>query len=351
MRVGLGLQSAVRNSTTYLQRGTIRYSLTPLTFPASDMAERVIPARVWQFTLLAALVFAAPLGAQQQAGGTYDIEGLFLQGYMFMLDAEKLEGQKNFTGSYYKYQEARDVFDSVARAQPGWQTNMVNFRRNFIRKKMEEVRQRERDRRAASGTGTSGPNLDLLPPLDNPPAPGSPSVPAPPQTLPDIPANPRAPIDDRLGEMQRQIGRYSAENQRLQDTMTAREGELFKVKQELLANKQELNAALEKQIELQNKVDTADQKRDRELGELKKRLEETTTALARATKIQDEATTRIDGLMSELSQARESDRAPEQGKGSAGRGAQPDAGADPEQGGQQGDGGPARREPAPEGPP
>lgn len=246
--------------------------------------------------------------AQQPVPGGYDVEGLYLQGYILMQDAEKLEGQKNFAGAYYKYEQASGVFDSVARTNPSWQTRMVNLRRTLIRKKMEEVRQRERDRRTTGGSSAPNqPPADLLPPLDNT-APPSPLLPpqAPPSILPGIapPAN-AAPIDSRLADMQRQVAAYATENQRVQEAMQAKEAELFKVKQQLLENKQELNASLQKQIDLQNKVDTADQKRDRELGELRKQLEETTSALVKATQIQDEATTRIDELLGELRTARE----------------------------------------------
>ena len=90
----------------------------------------------------------------------------------------------------------------------------------------------------------------------------------------------------------------------MQRQLQARETELFQVKQDLLTSRREYNEALRKQVDLQNKVDTADRKREREVGEIKKQLEAATAALEKAKGVESEATTKIDAILAELANAR-----------------------------------------------
>ena len=100
--------------------------------------------------------------AAQQATKEYDVEGIYLKAYMLVQDAEKLENQANFAGAYFKYKESSDILDSVARGYPNWRPTMVSFRRNLVRKKMEETKQRERDRRnTAAGASPGQPGKRL----------------------------------------------------------------------------------------------------------------------------------------------------------------------------------------------
>lgn len=243
----------------------------------------------------------------QQGAGRIDVEGTYLQGYMLWQEAEELEARRQYAAAYFKYVEANQIFDSIAQTHPNWQTGMVNYRRSLIRRKAEEVRQLERQRRSGGEESAAAGPQELLPPVDRtptpPPAPSALSVPS---ALPPVPGvQTGTPLDRKLTEMQSQLSAYAAENKRLQESMQAKEAELFKTKQDFLSNKQELNAALQKQLDLQGRLDTADQRRNRELGELRKQLEETNAALKKATEAQEEATQRIDSLLQDLSTARQ----------------------------------------------
>lgn len=253
--------------------------------------------------LVAAALIASPAPAQQKPGA-YDVEGVYLKGYMMVQEADKLERQGNFTGAYYKYKEAGEIFDSVARSYPAWQTSMVNYRRNLVRRSMEQARQKERTRRA--GTAPAG-SAELLPDLDASGAPFNDSTPPPPTTVrPAVPATPPPTgLDRQIGQMDQRLQGYSSQTAELQQRLQARENELFEVNQKLLASKREITAALQKQIALQNQVDSAGTKHERETASLKKQLETATAALEEASKTQNEATSRIDSLLQELAAARQ----------------------------------------------
>ena len=248
-----------------------------------------------------------PLAAQQNPG-SYDVEGVYLKGFMMVQEAEKLERQGNYAGAYFKYKEANEVFDSVARGYPDWQASMVNYRRNLVRRNMEQARQKERARREErSGLGGTAGGAELLPNVDESGAPFSEATPPPPATVrPTVPATPAAGgLDRQIGQMDQRLQGFNTQSAELQQRLQSREAELFEVNQKLLASKREINAALQKQIELQNLVDTASVKRDREVSSLKKQLEMATAALEQASQSQNEATTQIDGLLQELSAARQ----------------------------------------------
>jgi len=294
-----------------LQLDRDSYTARPIANPLPPPAAAMFPHISRILSLAVALAVSAiipPLAAQQKPAA-YDVEGVYLKGYLMVGEAEKLSRQGNYAGAYFKYKEASEVFDSVARGYPDWQPGMVNNRRNLVRRDMEQARQKERARRndqrqnsPADGTA------ELLPPLDSSGAPFNDAMPPPPTTV--RPAVPVAPgpsgIDRQLGQMDQRLQGYSSQTAELQQRLQQRESELFEVNQKLLASKREITTALQKQIELQNKVDSADTKRDREVASLKKQLETATTALEEASKTQSEATTRIDSLLQELAAARQS---------------------------------------------
>lgn len=233
--------------------------------------------------------------------------GIYLKGYMLVMDAEKLEKQNNFAGAYYKYQEAGKIYDSIARNYPNFNPDMVSFRRRAIRQKLVETSQKERERRQAAAT-TAGLNAgatgDLLPPIDGG-APFSDSPPPPAVVRPAASTSTGNVVDAQLNQMQTRIASYDRETEALKRTLEQKEEELLQVKQRLLESTRQANEALRQQLDLQSKLDTADARRARETGELKKQLEETTAALERANALQQEANAKVEGLLTELTSARE----------------------------------------------
>ena len=238
--------------------------------------------------LAAFLCLRSEVLAQRTVSGAYNPDAVYLQAYMLMLDAEKLENQKNYAGAYYKYQDASNLFDSVARTSPDWQPQIVNVRRGLIRRKLEEVRALERERR------TSG-SADA-PPSALPAASG-----AAVEVLPGIPAQNHggtgaSPIDSKLADYQTQLNQRQNRVEDLQKSLEQKTAELFKVKNEL-------NDSLRAQLDLKSKLETASTKGDRQKSELEKQVKQLTEALQQATRVQEEAKQKIDSLVAELSTA------------------------------------------------
>ncbi len=93
------------------------------------------------------------LTQEEKAAAEFNPDAVYLKAYMTILDAEKLEGKQDFAAAFEKYRAASDLFEAVATSAPNWQTAIVGVRRGLVRKKMEEVQLRERNRR----TGTEAP--------------------------------------------------------------------------------------------------------------------------------------------------------------------------------------------------
>ncbi len=248
-----------------------------------------------------ALTFSAPLAlVQAQQPQQTTAEGVFLQAYMLKNEAEKLEDQKNYAAAWYKYKSASDLFDSVARLNPNWEPNMVNYRRSLIRKSMERTQNLERERRGvATGapSATAGTEAPLPTPAGVEMRPAFPVQPQPGVAQPSV--------DSVISGVNSNLNRNQADYQKIQDVMAGKEKELFETKSKLLSAKKELEAYMQKNLELSSKLTTAEQRKDREVASLKKQLEELTAALNKAKTLQDEAISQIDALTGELGSARE----------------------------------------------
>ena len=77
----------------------------------------------------------------------------YLQGYLTMLEGDRLQRTKDYVGAYVKYRDARDTFDAVHAGDPSWNVEIIDYRRRKIRESMEEVRRLEVERRASAQAG------------------------------------------------------------------------------------------------------------------------------------------------------------------------------------------------------
>lgn len=122
------------------------------------------PCPRWQFTLaIAAICGALTSGALAQQATGEDPGPLYLDGYLMVEDAAKLEQQGKFAEALRKYNDAKNVFDTIARNHPGWRPEVVNFRRG----KVNEAVARCRPRVPGTGANTVGvknyPSPDRIP--------------------------------------------------------------------------------------------------------------------------------------------------------------------------------------------
>lgn len=83
---------------------------------------------------------------------------IYLQGHHALKDGTDLENRSDFDGAYFKFKEARDLFDAAHQTDRGWQPDIVEYRRRKIREEMERVRQLEIQHRAGPGTASPAPS-------------------------------------------------------------------------------------------------------------------------------------------------------------------------------------------------
>lgn len=117
--------------------------------------------RLVLLALLGAILADGPLSAQSATEGAADE---YFRGYMLKGEAERLEQAGDAQQSLTKFRQALDIFESIAKNYPSWETQMLTYRRQ----KIQDAIARVESRLAAP------PSL-----LSGGPAPGSAVAPAP----------------------------------------------------------------------------------------------------------------------------------------------------------------------------
>jgi len=234
--------------------------------------------------------------AQPTASDTY------LQGYLTMIEGDKKRKSQDFVGAYYKYRDARDTFDAVHAADPGWQPEIIDYRRRKIRESMEEVRQLEVQRRAAGGAPSpsgiigTGSKTDPGQPLDVREA-------LPASEDPAIPKTPGSMMEEKMRALYQQISRLEKRNEEILKTLGAREEELRRASKEKLESQSSEKQLRERLIKIQDQLDTATEGEKRRHRELLKKVDELQTALNLANEKLVEANASRDKMATDLANA------------------------------------------------
>jgi tetratricopeptide (TPR) repeat protein len=228
------------------------------------------------------VVFAAPPAATANTPVTNvqpSTSDTYLQGYLTMVEGDKLRKNNDFVGAYFKYRDARDIFDSVHAAEPAWNAEIIDYRRRKIREGMEEVRKLEVERRAAGGdispSGILGASLGADPKnqLDGPP----PAIPATDESRP--PKSPSTLLEERMKGLYAQISRLEKRNEEILKTLGAKEEELRKASKERVESKANEDALRARWIEEKTKLENADAAEKRKHQALLKKVDELQRAL------------------------------------------------------------------------
>ncbi len=234
-----------------------------------------LPVLTWTpFAMAAPPAAAAPLPrVQPSTSDTY------LQGYLTMVEADKLRKSGDFTGAYFKYRDARDTFDAVHAAEPGWNTEIIDYRRRKIRESMEEVRKLEMERRAAGGepspSGIIGKALGNQDPR-SPDAERPADIPPTDESRP--PKTPSTLMEERMRSLYSQITRLEKRNEDILKTLGAREEELRRASKERLDSKKSEDALRDRLQVAEGKLETANAGEKRRHQELTKKVAELTAA-------------------------------------------------------------------------
>lgn len=274
----------------------------------------VLPFRLTPLCLVLTMLPLAPLLAQAPkpativpatapaaTGASKNIANspsqIYLQGHIIMLDGSAKEKKGDFAGAYYKFKDARDLFDAAAEADRTWQPEIVEYRRRNIRQEMERVRQLEIQRRAAGGApspsgiigNASGKDVTVEPAQ---PAGGGTG-----------PRNTPLVMEERLRGMQAQIDALTQRNEEVIQKLGTREEELRAAKAANLDARNAEKALRQSLVEAQTKLGLAELAAKRKNETLTKRVEQLEKQLGEAMTQLSTANEKSDALLADLEKA------------------------------------------------
>jgi Flp pilus assembly protein TadD len=244
-------------------------------------------------SVLAQTAPAPALNAQPRPSDTY------LEGYLKMLDGDKMLAAKDFVGAYYKYREAREVFDSVHATDPGWNPDIIDYRRRKIRESMEHARKLEVERRANGGEisekGLIGSVKEAVPRTTPQDIPESDPASAPRRTG-DV-------MEEKMRTLMERIKYLEKRNEEIFKSLGVREEELRKASAERLESRKSEEALRKRLIEAQDRLQTADASEKRKHKELLARISDLESALTDANAKLAEANVAREKLQADLAAA------------------------------------------------
>lgn len=249
-------------------------------------------------TLLPAQASPKPAPTAQEAAKVTSPSQYYLQGHLLMKDGTKKEEQGDFAGAYFKFKDARDLFDAAGEADRTWQPEIVEYRRRKIREDMERVRQAEIKRRAAGGPpspsgiiGSAASSKDLT---AEPARPASP--PGPARNTPMV-------MEERMRGMQAQIDALTKKNEEIIQKLGSREEELRSARRDSFNAKEAEKALRQSLADAQTKLDLAAPEAKRKNENLAKRVAELEAQLGQAMTQLKSSNGKTDVLLEELEKA------------------------------------------------
>ena len=208
---------------------------------------------------------------------------IYLQGYLKLSDAKRLEESGKHADAYRTYRKASDIFDSVARDFPNWSPEMLAFRRKKIR---ESIRISAEKAGIDLGAAEAGRLRD----------------PRDPSGITRPPGATNLNIEQQFRNLKRKIRQLSDERHRLADELGGKEDELRKTRESLKkARKMEegyRKALAESEAKLAETEGNAEQ-----VAILKTQVADLTKQLGQANKSLREANDRTAAVLAELEKA------------------------------------------------
>lgn len=189
---------------------------------------------------------------------------IYLQGHLLRQEAEDKEKAGDFAGAYFKYKDARELFEATHSADPSWQTEMVDQRRERTANDMERVRVLEKKRRASGG------EVSLSGVIGDPAAADGAGQPRPGTG----PRNTSEVMEERMRGLQDQIDKLAQRNEEVVKKMGEREAELRASNKARLESSQSEKSLRESLADAQAKIQTAGVSEKRRNETLTKRVTE-----------------------------------------------------------------------------
>lgn len=219
---------------------------------------------------------------------------LYLQGHLVMKDGGEKEGKGDFAGAYFKFRDARDLFDAASEADRSWQPEVVEYRRRKIREDMERVRQLEIKRRAAGGAPSpsgvvgeaSSKEAEAAKPAGGGPARNTATV-----------------MEERLRGMQAQIDALTKRNEEVVRDLGAREEELRGARGSMLDAKKSEKELRKSLADAQTSLELAAPEAKRKNETLTKRVEQLEKQLGEAMTQLSASNGKTETLLADLEKA------------------------------------------------
>ena len=265
----------------------------------------VAPALITPVCLALVLGTLTPLPAQTPvapapaaASNANSPSQLYLQGHLVMKDGTAKEAKGDFAGAYFKFRDARDLFDATSEADRTWQPEIVEFRRRKIREEMERVRKLEIKRRAEGGAPSpsgvigSASSKDLS--IESAMPAGASGSPV---------RNTTVVMEERLRGMQAQIDALTKRNEETVQKLGSREEELRTARGGILDAKKAEKELRDALANAQTKIELAAPEAKRKNESLTKRVEQLEKQLGDAMNQLSAANGKSDALLADLEKA------------------------------------------------
>ena len=183
--------------------------------------------KIFGLLLLVISILSIPIASAQDPGTIY------LEAYLQVEDAEKLEKESKFSEALRKYSDAKNILDNIARDHRGWRPEVLDYRRRKVNEAIDRCRK-------------SVPK-DELPNINNP--------------EPNNPNNNAANILDQRDET---IKKLEAAKQQLTENLQKTQADYNKAINDLKTSK-EAQTSLANELALaQNKLEIGGLEKDKE---------------------------------------------------------------------------------------
>lgn len=263
------------------------------------------------FVAIAAAVLAPPPDLVPSARAAEEQphpSDVYLQAYLFMQEAERLERQREPNAAFFKYRDASDLFDSVSRTFPTWNPQMVDYRRRKIREKISELRREhsisaDPDAGSPLGTAPGTPGGNAASPSavirPEPPASSTPSV-VPPGTSG---MSALSEIQQRFDQYESRIRRLEADRAQMLSELEAKEALLRDTRKQFLESRRLQEDFRQKLIASEEALGQAGDEQSEEVKTLRAQVADLKSELARAVQTIGEANDKTEVLLKELEDA------------------------------------------------
>ncbi|MCB1277196.1 tetratricopeptide repeat protein [Prosthecobacter sp.] len=144
---------------------------------------------LYVFTLMAALVLAAPVSHAQSIDASSEVADQYFRGFVLNNEAAKLETGGDFTLAQTKFKQAGEIMDSIARNYPTWQPEMRAARQQKIQDALTRIEARLSQAQTVAAMPSPSPMVAPAPA----PAASPSTIPVPGVLAQPVPAAPSAP--------------------------------------------------------------------------------------------------------------------------------------------------------------